>query len=190
FGSVARFVSMVPYMMNDVLLLSTAEMGSVIIFRDTIGVITFGYIGGILVDRIGPLCVLSIVVTFLSVSFLTASFLLETTSWFMTIIIVFVLGGLSFTKTVISTIVSRSLKQQEAGAGMSLLNFTSFLSEGTGIAIVGGLLYIPLLDQRLLPMEVHHSTYLYSNLLLLFSGIIVISWLDTLNVYKHSQRDF
>src|SRR5699024_12619911 len=76
------------------------------------------------------------------------------TSWFMTIIIVFVLGGLSFTKTVISTIVSSSLKQQEAGAGMSLLNFTSFLSEGTGIAIVGGLLSIPLLDQRLLPMEV------------------------------------
>ncbi|MBD9809308.1 tetracycline resistance protein, partial [Enterococcus faecalis] len=31
---------------------------------------------------------------------------------------------------------------------------------------------------------------LYSNLLLLFSGIIVISWLVTLNVYKHSQRDF
>src|SRR5699024_12346200 len=79
------------------------------------------------------LYVLNIGVTFLSVSFLTASFLLETTSWFMTIIIVFVLGGLSFTKTVISTIVSSSLKQQEAGAGMSLLNFTSFLSEGTGI---------------------------------------------------------
>lgn len=47
-----------------------------------------------------------------------------------------------------------------------------------------------LLDQRLLPMEVDQSTYLYSNLLLLFSGIIVISWLVTLNVYKHSQRDF
>src|SRR5699024_5908940 len=73
---------------------------------------------GILVDRRGPLYVLNIGVTFLSVSFLTASFLLETTSWFMTIIIVFVLGGLSFTKTVISTIVSSSLKQQEAGAGM------------------------------------------------------------------------
>src|SRR5699024_12841273 len=71
-------------------------------------------------------------VTFLSVSFLTASFLLETTSWFMTIIIVFVLGGLSFTKTDTIIIVSSSLKQQEAGAGMSLLNFTSFLSEGTG----------------------------------------------------------
>ena len=189
-STLAGFVSMVPYMMKDVHQLSTAEIGSVIIFPGTMSVIIFGYIGGILVDRRGPLYVLNIGVTFLSVSFLTASFLLETTSWFMTIIIVFVLGGLSFTKTVISTIVSSSLKQQEAGAGMSLLNFTSFLSEGTGIAIVGGLLSIPLLDQRLLPMEVDQSTYLYSNLLLLFSGIIVISWLVTLNVYKHSQRDF
>lgn len=93
FGTVAGFVSMVPYMMKDVHQLSTAEIGSVIIFPGTMSVIIFGYIGGILVDRRGPLYVLNIGVTFLSVSFLTASFLLETTSWFMTIIIVFVLGG-------------------------------------------------------------------------------------------------
>src|SRR5699024_11719221 len=116
-----------------------------------------------------------------------SSIVLNTTCCFTNIIIVIILGKLSYTKTFISTIVSSSLKQQEAGAGMSLLNFTSFLSEGTGIAIVGVLLSIPLLDQRLLPMEVDQSTYLYSNLLLLFSGIIVISWLVTLNVYKHSQ---
>src|SRR5699024_3155601 len=118
-GTVAGFVSMVPYMMKDVHQLSTAEIGSVIIFAGTMSVIMVRYVVGILVDRRGPLYVLDIGVTFLSVSFLTASFLLETTSWFMTIRLVFVLGGLSFTKTVISTIVSSSLKQQEAGAGMS-----------------------------------------------------------------------
>src|SRR5699024_471948 len=81
-GNVVGFVSMVPYMMIDVHQLSTAEIGSVIIFGGTMSVIIFGYIGGILVDRRGPLYVLNIGVTFLSVSFLTASFLLETTSWF------------------------------------------------------------------------------------------------------------
>src|SRR5699024_8797194 len=152
FGTVAGFVSMVHYMMNDVHQLSTAEIGSVIIFAGTMSVIIFVYLGGILVDRRGPLYLLIIRVSYLFFSFFTSTFHLETTSWFMTIIIVFFLGGLSFTKTVISTIVSSSLKQQEAGAGMILLNFTSFLSEGTCIAIVGGLLSIPLLDQRLLPM--------------------------------------
>src|SRR5690625_6422907 len=53
------------------------------------------------INRRGPLYVLNIGVTFLSVSFLTASFLFETTSCFMKIIIVFVLRGLSFSKTII-----------------------------------------------------------------------------------------
>lgn len=77
---------------------------------------------------------------------------------------------------------SSSLKQKEAGAGMSLLNFTSFLSEGTGIEIVGGLLSLRLLDRRLLPIDADQSTYLYSSMLLLLVGNIVISWLVILNV--------
>lgn len=80
------------------------------------------------------------------------------------------------------------MKQKEAGAGMSLLNFTSLLSEGTGIANIGGLLSIHLLDQKLLPMDFDQSTYLYSNILLLFVGIIVISWLITLNIYTFAER--
>src|SRR5699024_10997819 len=126
----AGFVSMVPYMMKDVHQLSTAEIGSVIIFPGTMSVIIFGYIGGILVDRRGPLYVLNIGVTFLSVSFLTASFLLETTSWFMTIIIVFVLGGVSFNITVISTIVYSCLIQQEDDANMCLIDFINIILVG------------------------------------------------------------
>lgn len=190
FGTVAGFIYMVPYMMKDVHQLSTAAIGSVIIFPGTMSVIIFGYIGGLLVDRKGPLYVLTIGVTFLSVSFLIAAFFLEVTPWLLTIILVFVFGGLSFTKTVISTIVSSSLKQKEAGAGMSLLNFTSFLSEGIGIAIVGGLLSVRLLNQKLLPMDLDQSTYLYSNMLFLFTGVVVTSWLITLNVYKRRQIQF
>ncbi|MDU0157168.1 tetracycline efflux MFS transporter Tet(L) [Bacillus cabrialesii] len=189
FGTVAGFVSMVPYMMKDVHHLSTAAIGSGVIFPGTMSVIIFGYIGGLLVDRKGSLYVLTIGSALLFFGFLTAAFFIDAAPWIMTIIVVFVFGGLSFTKTVISTVVSSSLKEKEAGAGMSLLNFTSFLSEGTGIAIVGGLLSIRFLDRRLLPIDVDHSTYLYSNMLVLFAGIIVISWLVTLNVYKRSQKN-
>src|SRR5699024_11982833 len=42
--------------------------------------------------------------------------------------------ALPISKTVISKIVSSSLSEEEFASGMSLLNFTSFLSEGTGIA--------------------------------------------------------
>nr|WP_254122803.1 Tet(L)/Tet(K)/Tet(45) family tetracycline efflux MFS transporter [Bacillus sp. FJAT-27001] len=189
FGTAAGFVSMVPYMMKDVHHLSTAAIGSGIMFPGTMSVIIFGYIGGWLVDRKGSLYVLTIGIVLMSSSFLIAAFFIDAAPWLMTVIIVFVFGGLSFTKTVISTIVSGSLKQKEAGAGMSLLNFTSFLSEGTGIAIAGGLLSIRLLDQRLLPVNADYSAYLYSNMLILFAGIVVMSWLVTMNVYKRSQRN-
>ena len=45
--------------------------------------------------------------------------------WLTTFMFIFVMGGLSFTKTVISKIVSSSLSE-EVASGMSLLNFTSF----------------------------------------------------------------
>lgn len=189
FGIVAGFVSMVPYMMKDVHHLSTAAIGSGIIFPGTMSVILFGYIGGLLVDRKGPLVVLTMGAALLSIGFLIAALFAEAAPWVMTMILVLVFGRLSFTKTVVSTIVSSSLKQNNAGAGMSLLNFTSFLSEGTGIAIVVGLLSVPLLDRRLLPTITEAPAYLYSNMLLLFLGIVIISWLVTLRIYKRTQRN-
>src|SRR5699024_4294762 len=147
-------ISMVPYMMKDVHQLSTAMIGSGSILPGTMSVILFGYHGGLLVDKNGVLFVLSIGATLGLVRFFIAVCLLEVAPWLMTILIVFVFGGLSFVKTVISTVVSSSLKQEEVGAGMSLLGFTSFLSEATGIAVVGGLLSIHLLDRKLFPINV------------------------------------
>lgn len=69
FGTVAGFVSMVPYMMKDVHHLSTAMIGSGIIFHGTMSVIFFGFLGGALVDKKGSLHVLAVGVAFLAVSF-------------------------------------------------------------------------------------------------------------------------
>lgn len=189
FGTVAGFVSMVPYMMKDVHHLSTAMIGSGIIFPGTMSVIFFGFLGGALVDKKGSLHVLAVGVAFLAVSFLVAAFFIEMTPWLMSIILVFVFGGLSFIKTVISTIVSSSLKQEEAGAGMSLLNFISFLSEGAGISVVGGLLSIRLIHQKFIPIINFPSAYLYNNMLLIFSVVIIISGILTVIVYKRSVSD-
>lgn len=187
FGTVAGFISMVPYMMKDVYHLSTVAIGSGIIFPGAMSVIVFGYIGGLLVDKKGSLFVLTIGSAFLSISFIVAALFIETTPLLITIIVIFVFGGLSFTKTVISTIVASSLEQKEAGAGMSLLNFTSFLSEGIGIAVVGGLLSVRLLNQKLLPINGEPPAHLYSNILLLFAVIIIISCFVTMNMYKRSR---
>ncbi|MDN8842492.1 hypothetical protein Q0M97_14545, partial [Staphylococcus aureus] len=86
------------------------------------------------------------------------AFFVEFSMWLTTFMFIFVMGGLSFTKTVISKIVSSSLSEEEVASGMSLLNFTSFLSEGTGIAIVGGLLSLQLLNRKLVLEFINYSS--------------------------------
>ncbi|MDN8937823.1 hypothetical protein Q0P02_14405, partial [Staphylococcus aureus] len=86
---------------------------------------------------------------------------------------IFVMGGLSFTKTVISKIVSSSLSEEEVASGMSLLNFTSFLSEGTGIAIVGGLLSLQLINRKLVLEFINYSSGVYSNILVAMAILII-----------------
>lgn len=70
---------------------------------------------------------------------------------------------------------------------MSLLDSLAFLSEATGIAVVDGLLSVHLLNRKILLVNVDHSTNLYRNLLLLFAGGIIDSWLVAMSVYKRAR---
>ena len=73
---------------------------------------------------------------------------------------------------------------------MGMLNFACFLSEGIGVALVGGLLSRRLLEIPLLPVLRNAGADLYSNLSLLFSLVIVAgSMIYTLTyVGKRSRR--
>lgn len=172
-GMVAGFLSMVPYMMRSVHHLSTGMIGAGVMFPGAMSVMLFGILGGILVDKKGHHLVFYIGTLMIIGGFLTMAMLKDQSPWIVTAMLIFVFGGLSFVKTVISTVVSDSLEEKEAGAGMGMLNFACFLSEGIGVAIVGGLLSRGLLEFPLLPMLRNAGADLYSNLLLLFSLVIV-----------------
>ncbi|MDN5830379.1 MAG: hypothetical protein L0H50_12810, partial [Staphylococcus equorum] len=122
--------------------------------------------------------------------FLTIAFFVEFSMWLTTFMFIFVMGGLSFTKTVISKIVSSSLSEEEVASGMSLLNFTSFLSEGTGIAIVGGLLSLQLINRKLVLEFINYSSGVYSNILVAMAILIILCCLLTIIVFKRSEKQF
>ncbi|MBF2310792.1 hypothetical protein H3930_11920, partial [Staphylococcus epidermidis] len=126
----------------------------------------------------------------ISISFLTIAFFVEFSMWLTTFMFIFVMGGLSFTKTVISKIVSSSLSEEEVASGMSLLNFTSFLSEGTGIAIVGGLLSLQLINRKLVLEFINYSSGVYSNILVAMAILIILCCLLTIIVFKRSEKQF
>ncbi|MDP8581071.1 hypothetical protein, partial [Klebsiella pneumoniae] len=121
---------------------------------------------------------------------LTIAFFVEFSMWLTTFMFIFVMGELSFTKTVISKIVSSSLSEEEVASGMSLLNFTSFLSEGTGIAIVGGLLSLQLINRKLVLEFINYSSGVYSNILVAMAILIILCCLLTIIVFKRSEKQF
>lgn len=182
FSIVAGFISMVPYMMKTIYHVNVATIGN--------SVIVFGYFGGFLVDRKGSLFVFILGSLSISISFLTIAFFVEFSMWLTTFMFIFVMGGLSFTKTVISKIVSSSLSEEEVASGMSLLNFTSFLSEGTGIAIVGGLLSLQLINRKLVLEFINYSSGVYSNILVAMAILIILCCLLTIIVFKRSEKQF
>ena len=190
FSIVAGFISMVPYMMKTIYHVNVATIGNSVIFPGTMSVIVFGYFGGFLVDRKGSLFVFILGSLSISISFLTIAFFVEFSMWLTTFMFIFVMGGLSFTKTVISKIVSSSLSEEEVASGMSLLNFTSFLSEGTGIAIVGGLLSLQLLNRKLVLEFINYSSGVYSNILVAMAILIILCCLLTIIVFKRSEKQF
>src|SRR5699024_11396143 len=94
------FISMVSYMMKSIYYVNVAIICNSVIFPRTMSVIVFGYFGGFLVDRKGSLFVFILGSLSISISFLTIAFFVEFSMWLTTFMFIFVMGGLSFTKTV------------------------------------------------------------------------------------------
>src|SRR5699024_11286928 len=68
------------------------------------------------------------------------------------------------------------------------LNFTSFLSEGTGIIIMGGLLSTQFLNYNFLSEFITFSTNLYSNILIGCTIIIALCCLLTFILFNRTVK--
>ncbi|WP_188540773.1 MFS transporter [Paenibacillus segetis] len=186
-GTVAGYVSMVPYMMKDVHHMSTSLIGVGILFPGTVSVVLFGFIGGVLVDKRGNLFAMLTGLCMIGVSFLSVSLYLDEAPWLISAAMILTFSGLSFVKTVISASVAGALHSEETGSGMGLLNFACSLAEAIGVAIVGGLLTQPWLTSPFLPTITNVAAFLYSNLILIFIATIAIGGLVFLVVFSRIQ---
>ncbi|MFM1651356.1 MFS transporter [Brevibacillus sp. B_LB10_24] len=173
-GTVAGFISMVPYMMRDVHQLATSLIGGGILFPGTMSVILFGVVGGVLVDKRGPIFAMLAGLCLIAAGFLLISLFPDRSPWLIAGALVLTFGGLSFVKTVVSTCVAEALAPEEAGSGMGLLNFFCFLAEGIGVSVVGGLLTKRWLDFPALPTVTDTVAFLYSNMALLFIAAVLL----------------
>lgn len=177
-GTVAGYVSMVPYMMKALHHMPTSLIGIGILFPGTASVILFGMAGGVLSDKRGKRLTMIAGLGLIAAGFGIVSFWADRTPWLITGATILAFGGLSFVKTVISASVAGTLGPEQTGSGMGLLNLVCFLGEGIGVAAVGGLLTGRSLSFPLLPTVIDASAFLYSNLALvliaaaLFGGVL------------------
>ncbi|WP_407653436.1 MFS transporter [Brevibacillus ruminantium] len=186
-GTVAGYVSMIPYMMKEVHQLPTSLIGIGVLFPGTVSVALFGIVGGALVDKLGKVFTMSAGLSMIGSSFLIVSLFPDRTPWLVSGAVVLTFGGLSLVKTVVSTFVAATLRPEESGSGMGLLNFACFLGEGIGVATVGGLLTKSWLAFPLLPTVTDAAAFHYSNLILINIAVLVLGGIGFLFLIPYRQ---
>ncbi|RCX22747.1 DHA2 family metal-tetracycline-proton antiporter-like MFS transporter [Fontibacillus phaseoli] len=186
-GTVAGFISMVPYLMRAVYHMLTGLIGGAILFPGTLSVILFGMLGGMLTDRRGHTTAMLSGLSMIAVGFLIILLYTDRTPWLVTGSMILTFGGLSFVKTVVSASVASTLEPDEAGSGMGMLNFVCFLAEGIGIAGVGGLLTKPWLDFPLVGTVTNPAAVRYSNMMLMLIGLVAFGGFLFVMLHKRDR---
>lgn len=172
-----------PLMLDAVNGISTNKIG-LILFPGAISAVVFGTIGGNLADRKGNNYVIYIGAALLLVSLLTISAIIGKSPWLVSAALLPTYIGFSFVQTALANRVSLTLEQHETGVGMGLFNLVSFISGAVGTALVAKILDSGLLDFKLIPFVTVMKAHAFSNLLLVFSAVIIFGWL----IYYKSFR--
>ncbi|MCQ6557567.1 MFS transporter [Paenibacillus mendelii] len=186
-GTVAGFISMVPYLMRAVYDMPTGLIGSAILFPGTLSVILFGMLGGMLADRRGHTAAMLSGLSMVIAGFLIILLYTDRVPWLIAGSMILTFGGLSFIKTVVSASVANTLESDEAGSGMGMLNFACFFAEGIGIAAVGGLLTKPWIDFPLVGTVKRQSAALYSNMMLIFIALVTAGGILFVILHKRKR---
>ncbi len=173
FSVVTGVLFVMPLMLTSIGDLSATQIGFVL-FPGAITAALIGRTGGRLADSRGNGFVVSIGLVSLGVSFLALSSILDRSPVFIggTLILMYV--GFNLTQTALINSVSQTLDEGDTGVGMGLFNLATFLSSAIGTAIVGNYLQGGGLLFRLNPLATDAQVLPYSNLLVVFTLLIVV----------------
>ncbi|MEG0360419.1 MAG: MFS transporter [Longicatena sp.] len=92
-------------------------------------------------------------------------------------------GGFGILYTPIMTLVINSLPETMRGAGLGFFNLCIKITSSTGIIITGRLLTIKNLQNSTIVSSMSKAGMIYSNLLFIFLGVVIVSFI-TVNIVK------
>ncbi|TDF97502.1 MFS transporter [Paenibacillus piri] len=174
FGTVMSIMFVLPLMLNKIYGLNTENIG-LIMFPGAISAVIFGKVAGNMTVKRG-----SHFVVYTGLSLITLSLLLQSSSiglwvWYIGVALIMMYIGFSFLQTALTESVTQILPSHQIGVGMGLFNMISTISGAVVTAIVAKTMERQLFAFPLHPLISDSHAYLYSNLILLLSFIVIAS---------------
>lgn len=174
FGTVMSMMFVIPLMLSKMYALSTENIG-LIMFPGAISAVVFGRVAGNLTVKRG-----SHFVVYLGLALISLSLLLQSSSiglwvWYIGVALIIMYIGFSFVQTALAESVTQILPVHQIGVGMGLFNMTSTISGAVVTALVAKAMEQELFAFPLHPLISNRHAYLYGNLILILSIVLVMS---------------
>lgn len=187
FSIVIGIIFVIPIMLHGVHDLKPSEIG-LILFPGAISSVIFGPIGGNLADKKGNVFVVIIGLASLVASLILISLFIGISTWFITGALLLLYIGFSMFQTALINSVSQTLPVEETGIGMGIFNLINVMSGAVGTALVAKLLEGKWLDFRFLSLSTDPKAFVYSNLMLLFTIVIILGGLFYVRSYRNLPK--
>ena len=184
FSIVIGILFLIPLMLHEVYNFNTSQIG-LVLFPGAISSVIFGPIAGTLADRKGNSFVVFIGLILLMASMFLMAFLLSVSAIIIAVALLLTYVGFSLFQTAMINSVSQTLPEHETGVGMGLFNLIATLAGAVGTAVAGKILDGKWLDFSFLTTVTQPKGYSYSNILLLFSIVVLLGGILYLRSFRN-----
>ncbi len=183
FSIVIGILFLIPLMLHEVYGLNTRQIGFVL-FPGAISSVFVGTYAGSLADKKGNNFVVICGLVLLIASIVIMSFLLSISVYIIAVALLLTYIGFSFFQTAMINSVSQTLQENETGVGMGVFNLIATISGAVGTALAGKILDGKWLDFAFFPTVSNPKGYSYSNILIIFSVVVLLGGI----LYLYSFR--
>lgn len=174
FGTVMSIMFVIPLMLNGVYGLNPEAIG-LIMFPGAISAVIFARVAGNLTVKRGSHLVVYLGLALVAMSLLLQSSTIGQWVWYIGLALIMMYIGFSFVQTALAESVTQILPKHHIGVGMGLFNMISTLSGAVVTALVAKAMERELFAFRFHPLLTDAKAYLYGNLILALSAVVVAS---------------
>lgn len=174
FGTVMSVMFVIPLMLNKMYGLSTEKIG-LIMFPGAISAVIFGKVAGNMTVKRGSHFVVYLGLVLIALSLLLQSSSIGLWVWYIGAALIMMYIGFSFMQTALAESVTQILPGNQIGVGMGLFNMTSTISGAVVTALAAKAMEKQFFAFRLHPLISDPHAYMYGNLILITSLVVLAS---------------